>query len=84
MYGLECVLSYNGRAAADVGPGLVSHTAALHVAGVLRILRRMCSITGRSAVFACENYEVERQRYNKQINYPQDSPFFQGKVGELP
>ena len=25
---------------------------------------------------ACENYEVEKQRHNEQINYNQDSYFF--------
>ena len=32
---------------------------------------------------ACENYEVERQRHNKQINYTQDSSFFPRKNKEL-
>ena len=32
----------------------------------------------------CENYEVERQRHNKQINYTQDSSFFQGKIKSCP
>ena len=29
-----------------------------------------------SLVYTCENYKVERQRHNKQINYTQDSSFF--------
>ena len=33
---------------------------------------------------ACENYEIERQRHNKQINYAQDSPFLQGKIMSCP
>ena len=34
---------------------------------------------GYEHMYTCENYEVERQRHNKQINYTQDSSFFQGK-----
>ena len=30
-------------------------------------------------VYACENYDVERQRHSKQINYTQDSSFSKGK-----
>ena len=29
--------------------------------------------------YPCENYEVERQRHSKQVNYTQDSSFIQGK-----
>ena len=31
-----------------------------------------------------QNYEVRRQRHNKQANYTQDSSFFQRKKEELP
>ena len=38
----------------------------------------------KPSIYACENYEVERQRHNIQINYTQDSSFFPRKNKELP
>ena len=41
-------------------------------------------ITEVSLFNAYVNYEEERQRHNRQVNYTQDSSFFQGKKKSCP